>query len=1660
MPENHRQRRASGRNTTATSGGQMHAGVGAATGQQQAAGGTFAASPTSAAPLASTSRSNAVKDPNAMHTTLSICASESTATGAAAVARTAAPGALGINAATGSTVLGAQKELPSAVGATSSSSSSSTGRWRGRGRGGGPPRRKRLQQEEQSVGPEVQQPAATSTATAKVPPATEAAPVSKLRPEQTPSQQQKQQVQGQQKEASQDHACNIQPIAGSSPLLVARTTAAIAPKAAVPFPLSDTQTRLRVESDSAPPDAVLLGKPGFPPSTAGRERHEQQQQHPRKEPRLRNTEEKNIQSATNANAHSSTLPHGSQATDTAAKGAPEGARTVGEATTSPASESRAHSSPDNSLQHQRQPQMDDVWNRGNVQGSTLPSPRARSLTTGGSSSSKLLLQQCFDSDLSKSARMDISDLSLYPPEEEQMYRDSLEWEDSLSAPPVAVPPRRQGPQAPLVPHSAFGGDALGLCKALETAHAMRSIRDWIATLRDAAAANTSRTLTARAAVGVVAGAAVAEEPRALNLKPGTHNGRAIPQHLREQQQHLRDTRLQMFRDEQQSLFTPHPPGFGALHQQRPQLQHQIDLPEQPQASEKSNAGKRKKKLRRKSQQLQLQTQPPAHEQQQQTPQESAGARHVPPTTQQQLQMQLQQGWKDQQQHVQQHTLHQQRRNADWNSHLLLAFARHLAGRSSYTQKGGLLPGVSLDPSGGSHGAYERRNSSAPATAAAAVAGALQSPDSPQHKPWSTQHDQSHWQQNQQQTRPLENHSWLSALQRHDEDRARQAAGAAAVLADVGAAAASAAEDLRHSTVAFEEGGMMLQDSPTAIVQLDPQQTRQQERGEVPHDSDTDTWYNCDRLTDHDIFCEGVQYQQEEQRQPPYSPERVEWRRVDSWCGGSGSSHRSSSEGSLATFHSSCNSFHSSSEVHMDSGWCRWVDRQWSLWTDAAPLLRSLCSYSTYFVSDRYLILDLPFPVAARGAMLRCAESIGSLLRTDSNRSSTSTEMGDASLAQTGRFAAAGRNMYPEQPEQESHRAQEYYAAEDPEVEFMLQQEHHQQQQHLLMMRPQYPLQQHEQAWGQAEAPWGSQELLWRHLPVQQQQLLLHQEMQEQVVPPDANLSVVCLDLQLCSIVSVSCTSTQPFPMQRFPGEEDCAFQAMPNPAHWTARGAESDVRDPAVVEAVSAQLIYEWKSYSRKYRQVLRQLLQQQQQQQQRSNLQVQQQRTEVQQNAQNVLLADLLLSAVTEPSLKIHLSQLRSAWVLGFPFMSRRAWKSFLRQKQRQRPSVTATSAVPEAKPVALPASGKGEDANIQMGLCEIEGPPKRRSSEAAAAGCSVAAACKAALIFLAWSLKPLLGRPSCGPSESLVQGPLPLYREGARLAEAARVQAAYQQAAAASVSPAAAETAEPPREATMAGSQGSVNPCEASDRSHLIRGASQAPSSSLNSPSGALEEVSWIRDFCNKATNYWACTPPCSEHQLNAEHQQLRETKTEGAPPSSDKQQGCAAPDWQQLYAPTGADMLWTPLPGRPRCPSCGGSWGGLALSSDATVALLDKDTAALLAHVASSLSPAVLSSAAVLPLIRLLGHVRDLWIQDITRAGAFRGGGPSPGAPSQGPPWDPPVNVTAAGITSGSLRIPRDSLGPLRCMLRPLVSRRARQLMAALVQTDRYIGAARNP
>ncbi|XP_026191665.1 Holliday junction resolvase MOC1, chloroplastic-like [Cyclospora cayetanensis] len=136
-------------------------------------------------------------------------------------------------------------------------------------------------------------------------------------------------------------------------------------------------------------------------------------------------------------------------------------------------------------------------------------------------------------------------------------------------------------------------------------------------------------------------------------------------------------------------------------------------------------------------------------------------------------------------------------------------------------------------------------------------------------------------------------------------------------------------------------------------------------------------------------------------------------------------------------------------------------------------------------------------------------------------------------------------------------------------------------------------------------------------------------------------------------------------------------------------------------------------------------------------------------------------------------------------------------------------------------------------------------------------------------------------------------------------------------------------------------------------------------------------------------------------------------------------------------------------------------LSLStSAATVALLDKDTAALLAHVASSLSPAVLSSAAVLPLIRLLGHVRDLWIQDITRAGAFRGGGPSPGAPSQGPPWDPPVNVTAAGITSGSLRIPRDSLGPLRCMLRPLVSRRARQLMAALVQTDRYIGAARNP
>ncbi|XP_026191666.1 uncharacterized protein LOC113146967 [Cyclospora cayetanensis] len=538
--------------------------------------------------------------------------------------------------------------------------------------------------------------------------------------------------------------------------------------------------------------------------------------------------------------------------------------------------------------------------------------------------------------------------------------------------------------------------------------------------------------------------------------------------------------------------------------------------------------------------------------------------------------------------------------------------------------------------------YERRNSSAPATAAAAVAGALQSPDSPQHKPWSTQHDQSHWQQNQQQTRPLENHSWLSALQRHDEDRAssRDQHQYRLQLQQQQQQQQPQHQDQAVNKAYFgypPSNAVMLQDSPTAIVQLDPQQTRQQERGEVPHDSDTDTWYNCDRLTDHDIFCEGVQYQQEEQRQPPYSPERVEWRRVDSWCGGSGSSHRSSSEGSLATFHSSCNSFHSSSEVHMDSGWCRWVDRQWSLWTDAAPLLRSLCSYSTYFVSDRYLILDLPFPVAARGAMLRCAESIGSLLRTDSNRSSTSTEMGDASLAQTGRFAAAGRNMYPEQPEQESHRAQEYYAAEDPE---------------------------RQQAFGQLG--------------------------ELQVVPPDANLSVVCLDLQLCSIVSVSCTSTQPFPMQRFPGEEDCAFQAMvnfsrlsasrraaaaaarwieaasrrlnldsgssssslsvsgnsmePNPAHWTARGAESDVRDPAVVEAVSAQLIYEWKSYSRKYRQVLRQLLQQQQQQQQRSNLQVQQQRTEVQQNAQNVLLADLLLSAAkAKAAAKCHSHQ-RSA--------------------------------------------------------------------------------------------------------------------------------------------------------------------------------------------------------------------------------------------------------------------------------------------------------------------------------------------------------------------------------------------------------------------------------
>ncbi|XP_026191667.1 ecdysone-induced protein 74EF [Cyclospora cayetanensis] len=374
----------------------MHAGVGAATGQQQAAGGTFAASPTSAAPLASTSRSNAVKDPNAMHTTLSICASESTATGAAAVARTAAPGALGINAATGSTVLGAQKELPSAVGATSSSSSSSTGRWRGRGRGGGPPRRKRLQQEEQSVGPEVQQPAATSTATAKVPPATEAAPVSKL-------------VLNKERTADEGSAA--------------------------------AQQRQQHQQQQQP-----------------QQQKQQQQQHPRKEPRLRNTEEKNIQSATNANAHSSTLPHGSQATDTAAKGAPEGARTVGEATTSPVRASK--------------PAFEEAarWHLAASQRCTATAAAAAATTAAGAT--------------------------------------TIAAAAAVAAAAAAAAAAVAGGSN----SSAFGGDALGLCKALETAHAMRSIRDWIATLRDAAAANTSRTLTARAAVGVVAGAAVAEEP--------------------------------------------------------------------------------------------------------------------------------------------------------------------------------------------------------------------------------------------------------------------------------------------------------------------------------------------------------------------------------------------------------------------------------------------------------------------------------------------------------------------------------------------------------------------------------------------------------------------------------------------------------------------------------------------------------------------------------------------------------------------------------------------------------------------------------------------------------------------------------------------------------------------------------------------------------------------------------------------------------------------------------------------------------------------------------------------------------------------------------------------------------------------------------------------
>ncbi|CDJ45248.1 hypothetical protein ETH_00014125 [Eimeria tenella] len=126
-------------------------------------------------------------------------------------------------------------------------------------------------------------------------------------------------------------------------------------------------------------------------------------------------------------------------------------------------------------------------------------------------------------------------------------------------------------------------------------------------------------------------------------------------------------------------------------------------------------------------------------------------------------------------------------------------------------------------------------------------------------------------------------------------------------------------------------------------------------------------------------------------------------------------------------------------------------------------------------------------------------------------------------------------------------------------------------------------------------------------------------------------------------------------------------------------------------------------------------------------------------------------------------------------------------------------------------------------------------------------------------------------------------------------------------------------------------------------------------------------------------------------------------------------------------------------------------------AAAALLDKDTAALLSHLVLVLQPPLLQSRALLPLLQLLSHLRDLWLCDFMRPEEEGAAAASPGVFS--PPWQQQQQQQLLQQQQqrqqhtrhwDPRRDPREGIGGLRCLLQPLLSRRARQLMAVLFQT----------